>query len=127
MATITRTVSLKTNDGEQVFPVKQLDFYNLVCDLEGEGVDVMSITNGTLDRGKLFTTVRALLAVMIGVPSAEAGKLIGEHLSNEGTLDDIFSVFVEAMNDAGFGKRPTAPQDHKKPQTVSRGRKSTKK
>ena len=37
---------------------------------------------------------------------------------------DIFGVFTEAMQDAGFGNRPTAPQDHKKPQT---GRKTTKK
>ena len=126
MATITRTIALKLNDGEQVFPVKELSFYNLVCDLEGAGVDVMTLTSGSLDRGKLFTTVRALLAVMIGVPQEEAGKLIGEHLANEGSLDDIFSVFSQAMEDAGFGSRPT-PQDHKKPQTVSKGRKKTEK
>ena len=126
MATITRTIVLKTNDGEQVFPVKELDFYNLVCDLEGAGVDVMTLTNGGLDRGKLFTTVRALLAVMIGVPQAEAGRLIGEHLANEGSLEDVFGVFTQAMEDSGFGNRPT-PQDHKKPQTTTgRGRKTTK-
>lgn len=126
MATIRRTINIKTNEGEQVFPVKELDFYNLVCDLEGAGIDVMTLTNGSLDRTKLFTTVRALLAVMIDVPQAEAGKLIGEHLANDGSLDDIFSVFSQAMEDAGFGKRPT-PQDHKKPQTVSKGRKKTEK
>lgn len=126
MATITRTIVLKTNDGEQVYPVKELDFYNLVCDLEGAGIDVMTLTNGTLDRGKLFTTVRALLSVMIGVPQQEAGSLIGQHIANEGSLEDIFNVFTEAMNDSGFGKRPT-PQDHKKPQTVVKGRKKTEK
>ena len=126
MAQIRRTINIKTNEGEQVFPVKELDFYNLVCDLEGAGIDVMTLTNGGLDRTKLFTTVRALLAVMIDVPQAEAGKLIGEHLANDGSLDDIFGVFAQAMEDAGFGSRPT-PQDHKKPQTVSKGRKKTEK
>lgn len=120
MATITRTITLKLNDGEQVFPVKELDFYNLVCDLEGAGVDVMTITGGSLDRGKLFTTVRALLSVMISVPQEIAGTYIGQHLANGGSLEDVFGVFSQAMVDAGFGKTPT---DHKKPQTVSKGRK----
>ena len=125
MAVITRTIVLKTSEGEQVFPVKELDFYNLVCELEGAGIDVMTLTSGGLDRGKLFTTVRALLAVMIGVPQTEAGRLIGEHLSNEGSLEDVFGVFTQAMEDSGFGKRPT-PQDHKKA-TPSRGRKKAEK
>ena len=124
MATIARTIQLNTNDGEQLFPVKELDFYNLVCELEGVGIDVMSLTSGGLDRGKLFTTVRALLAVMIDVPQKEAGVLIGQHIANEGSLEDVFGVFTEAMQDAGFGK---TPQDHKKPQTANRGRKSNKK
>lgn len=127
MASITRTIKLNTDEGEQVFPVKQLDFYNLVCDLEGAGIDVMTLTNGTLDRTKLFSTVRALLSVMIGVPQEQAGTLIGQHIANDGSLEDVFSVFTEAMNDAGFGNRPT-PQDHKKPQTaVSKGRKKVEK
>lgn len=120
MATITRTIALKLNDGEQVFPVKELSFYNLVCDLEGAGLDMMTLTSGGIDRTKLFSTVRALLSVMIGVPQEEAGRLMGEHLANDGSLEDIFGVFTQAMEDAGFGK---APQDHKKPQTVNKGRK----
>lgn len=125
MATITRTIVLKTSEGEQVFPVRELNFYNLVCDLEGAGIDMMTLTNGGgLDRTKLFTTVRALLSVMIGVPQEDAGKLMGEHLANDGSLDDIFGVFTQAMQDAGFGSRPT-PQDHKKPQTVNKGRKKS--
>ena len=125
MATITRTIALKTNDGEQVFPCKEIDFYNLVCDLEAVGVDVMTLTDGGLDRTKLFTTVRALLSVLIGVPAPEAGKLIGQHLANEGSLEDIFSVFTEAMADAGFGNRPQ-PQDHKKPQRATKAKKAEK-
>lgn len=123
MASITRTVSIKTNEGEQLFPVVDLDFTNLVCDLEGQGVDVMSMMDGGIDRTKLMTITRALLAVMTGVEVREAGKMLTQHLGNGGSLDDIFSVFTEAMADAGFGKRPT-PQDHKKATT---GRKTTKK
>lgn len=123
MASITRTVSIKTNEGEQLFPVVDLDFTNLVCDLEGQGVDVMSMMDGGIDRTKLMTITRALLAVMTGVEVREAGKMLTQHLGNGGSLDDIFSVFTEAMADAGFGNRPQ-PQDHKKATT---GRKTTKK
>ncbi len=124
MATITRTISIQTSEGAQVYPVADLDFTNLVCDLEGQGVDVMSMMDGGLDRSKLMTMTRALLAVMTGLPVREAGKLLTQHLGNGGSLEDIFSVFTEAMQDAGFGNRPTQPQDHKKAQT---GRKTAKK
>lgn len=126
MATITRTISIQTSEGAQVYPVADLDFTNLVCDLEGQGVDVMSMMDGGLDRSKLMTMTRALLAVMTGLPTREAGKLLTQHLSNGGSLEDIFGVFTEAMADAGFGSRPQ-PQDHKKAQTVAKGRKTTKK
>lgn len=126
MASITRTISIQTNEGAQVYPVAELDFTNLVCDLEGQGVDVMSMMDGGLDRTKLMTITRALLAVMTGLPVKEAGKMLTQHLSNGGSLDDIFGVFTDSMTDAGFGSRPQ-PQDHKKPQTVAKGRKTTAK
>lgn len=124
MASITRTISIQTAEGAQVYPVADLDFTNLVCDLEGQGVDVMGMMDGGLDRSKLMTMTRALLAVMTGLPTKEAGKLLTQHLGNGGSLEDIFSVFTEAMSDAGFGNRPT-PQDHKK--TVAKGKRPTKK
>ena len=123
MAVVTRTLTLKTADGDQLYPIRDLDFTNLVCDLEAQGVDVMSMLDGGLDRTKLMTMTRAILAVMTGLPTKEAGKMLTQHLGNGGSLDDIFSVFTDAMADAGFGKRPQTPQDHKKPQT----RRTTKK
>ena len=127
MGTITRTIAIQTNEGSQAFPVTELDFTNLVCDLEAQGVDVMSMLDGGLDRTKLMTMTRAILAVMTGLPVREAGKMLTQHLGNGGSLDDIFNVFTEAMADAGFGSRPQ-PQDHKKPQTaVAKGRRTTKK
>lgn len=115
MATITRTIAIKTAEGDQVYPVADLDFTNLVCDLEGQGVDVMSMLDGGLDRSKLMTMTRALLAVMTGVPVKEAGRMLTQHLGHGGSLEDIFGVFSDAMADAGFGNSPQTPQDHKKP------------
>ena len=115
MASITRTISIQTSEGAQVYPVADLDFTNLVCDLEGQGVDVMSMLDGGLDRSKLMTMTRALLAVMTGVPVKEAGRMLTQHLGHGGSLEDIFGVFSDAMADAGFGNSPQTPQDHKKP------------
>lgn len=126
MSNITRTVAIKGKEGDQVFTVTELDFTNIVCDLEGQGIDIMSMMNGGIDRSKIMTITRALLAVLIDVPVKEAGKLLTMHMSNGGAIDDIFEVFSEAMTDAGFGNRPA--QDHKKPATtVAKGRKTTKK
>lgn len=124
MATITRTISIQTNEGAQVYPVAELDFTNLVCDLEGQGIDVMSMLEGGLSRAKLMTMTRGILAVMTGLPVTEAGKLLTQHLGNGGSLDDIFNVFSEAMANAGFGNRPQ-PQDHKT--ATTKGRKTTTK
>ena len=115
MATIARTIVIQTKDGGQTYPVNDLDFTNLVCDLEGQGIDVMSMLDGGLDRTKLMTMTRAILAVMTGLPVQDAGKLLTQHLGNGGSLDDIFGVFSDAMADAGFGNSPQTPQDHKKP------------
>lgn len=123
MANITRTISIQTSEGAKVYPVEELDFTNLVCDLEAQGVDIMSMLDGGLDRSKLMTMTRAILAVMTGLPVKEAGRMLTQHLGNGGSLDDIFGVFTEAMADAGFGNRPQTPQDHKKPQA----KKTTKK
>lgn len=123
MATITRTIVLKTDDGDQVFPIKELSFTNLVCDLEGTGIDVVGLTSGRLDSTKLFSTVRGLLSVMIGVDAKEAGVLMDAHFKNGGSIEEIFNTFTQAMEDADFGNRP---QDHKKPQ-ATRAKKTTKK
>lgn len=124
MATITRTLILKSDDEDLVFPIKDLDFTNILCDLESNGIDVMGLAEGNVDRTKVFTIMRALISVLANVPLTEAGKLMTSHLRNGGAIEDIFSVFAEAMNDADFGKRP---QDHKKPQTGNKGRKTTAK
>ena len=125
MAQITRTIAIQTEEGAQVYTVGDLDFTNLVCDLEAQGIDIMSMMDDGFDRSKLMTTTRALLSVMINVPIKEAGRMITQHLGNGGAITDIFGVFQEAMADAGFGNRPQ-PQDHKKP-TANKGRRTTKK
>lgn len=119
---MTRLIVIKTDDGDRTFPTKDLDFYNLVCELEASGVDVMGLTSGSLDGGKIFTTMRALLAVLINVSTTEAGKLIGQHIKNGGALDEIMEAFTEAMEDAGFGAQEQTVTTEA-PKKTAKGRK----
>lgn len=120
MANITKTLTLKLDGGDRIFPIKDLDFFNIVCELEDSGIDVMSLTSGSLERTKIFSTMRALTAVLVNVQKDEAGALISEHIRNGGTLDVIMEAFTEAMADAGFGE---TPEEEEKPK---RGRKTSK-
>ena len=121
---MTKLLVLKLDNGDKTFPTKDLDFFNLVCELEGAGVDVMSLTDGALERSKIFTTMRALLAVLINVPNVEAGSLLSQHIKNGGALDDIMEAFTGAMEDAGFGGTPEEPQEEAP--KAKRGRKASK-
>ena len=120
-------LTLKLDGGDRQFATKDLDFYNLVCELEGSGVNVMNLTAGSLEQDKVFSTVRAILAVLVNVQPTEAGKMLSQHLRNNGTLDDIMAAFTDAMSDAGFGAPQTAEEE---PETeapkAKRGRKISK-
>lgn len=127
---MTSLLVLKLDGGDRTYPTKDIDFFNLVCELEAANVDVMGLTDGNIERSKIFTTMRALLAVLINVQAEESGKLLSQHLRNGGTLDEIMNAFTGAMEDAGFGasqeseeETETAPKTAPK---AKRGRKTGK-
>lgn len=99
------------------FEVKELDFTNMVCDLEDRGVDVISLMNG--DTTKIFSASRAIVSVLTGNNNIqECGSLITEHIKSGGDFNDIMQSFMEAMEKAGFGA--TAEQEEtaeEEPQT----------
>lgn len=125
---MTHILTLKLDAGDRQFPTKDLDFYNLVCELEGAGIDVMSLTDGQLERTKIFSTMRALLAVLINVQQEVAGSYLSQHIKHGGQLDDIMSAFTDAMSDAGFGAAPET-EEEEEPQEApkTRGRKKASK
>lgn len=120
---MTKLLTLKLNDGDKTFPTKDLDFFNLVCELEASGIDVMGLTDGNLERTKIFSTMRALLATLINVPAETAGSYLSQHISHGGALDDVMEAFTGAMEDAGFGNAPAEEVEAPK---AKRGRKATK-
>lgn len=106
---------------------KELDFTNILCDLEDIGIDIMGMSdNGDI---KPFTLCRGIISVYTGEKDlTECGKILSAHLRNGGTFDDILNPFMEAMESAGFGgpaeKSTTTPQDHKEP-AKAKGKKET--
>ena len=95
---------LNTANGTKEYNVSDLDFTNMMCDLEDNGVDVMKMMNGGTEEMKMFGTMRAILAALIGEKDLRvAGKIISEHLANGGDMNVIFNEFTNAMSAAGFG------------------------
>ncbi len=99
-------MTIQTNKGPKEIKVKELDFTNMMCDLEDNGIDVIALLND--DRRmemKMFSTVRAIFGVLVGAKNLNvAGKMLSEHLMNKGTVEEIMDAFKEVMTAAGFGE-----------------------
>lgn len=97
---------LQTSKGPKEIKTKELDFTNVMCDLEDHGVDVMGLLDEeTREKMKVFSTMRAIMAAITGTKDLEtAGKMFSEHLKNGGSMDDIMNTFTEVMASAGFGE-----------------------
>ena len=121
---MTSLLVMKLDGGDRTYPTKDIDFFNLVCELEAAGIDVMGLTDGSIERTKIFSTMRALLAVLINVQQEEAGKILSQHIKNGGSLDDVMTAFTGAMEDAGFGGAPTAETEPEAPRKGRRPKKA---
>lgn len=99
-------MKLQTANGEKEIKVQELDFTNLMCDLEDHDVDVMGLLDDdTRESMKIFKTIRAIIAVLTGTKDlTEAGKILSEHLKYGGSMDEVMGAFTEAMKTAGFGE-----------------------
>lgn len=97
---------LQTANGTKEIKVADLDFTNLMCDLEDHDVDVMGLLDDESRANmKVFKTIRALTAVLTGTKDlTEAGRILSDHLKYGGSMDEIMGAFTEAMKNAGFGE-----------------------
>ena len=92
---------LQTANGPKEIKVADLDFTNLMCDLEDHDVDVMGLLDDdTRENMKIFKTIRDL---------TKAGKILSEHLKYGGSMDEVMEAFTEAMKTAGFGEEAEEP------------------
>ena len=96
---------LQTAKGPKEYKIKDLDFTNVMCDLEDRGIDVMNMMSDGFNNGKTFTTLRVITATLIGESDlTKTGQILSEHLKNGGDMDEILDAFTEVMENAGFGE-----------------------
>ena len=95
---------LKTATGVDTYNVDDLDFINIMCDLEAKDIDVMGMMSSDERGGKMFTFIRGIVAMLLKEDERTAGKKLSEHMKNGGTIDEIMEAFAGLMNDAGFGE-----------------------
>ncbi len=103
------------------YETKDLDFTNILCDLEDMDIDIMAMNTDSM---KPFSLCRGIVSVYTGEKDLrKCGKLLSDHLKNGGTLNEIIDPFTEAMEEAGFGN----PAEEEKTLPSPQGRKSAKK
>ena len=95
---------LKTADGVVEYNVEDLDFINIMCDLEEKDIDVMNMMSTNENGGKMFTFIRGIVAMLVNTDEKTAGKLLSEHMRHGGSLNDVMEAFAGLMNAAGFGE-----------------------
>lgn len=105
-----KNLTLKKDDGkEEKIDLKDLDFINVLCDLEDEGVNVYEMTQGD---SYSIKDIRTIFAAIIGEKDQKkAGSIMSEHMRNGGDIGDIFNVFMGMMTTEGFGNDPTPNQE----------------
>ena len=113
------------------YRIPEVDF-DAVCELEEKGVDLLAADS---KHPKLATTLRGIVAWIMGVSEREASAEIMAHINGGGNIIEIINGVTVAMQDSGFfGQRRTAnvsqmPQDHqrKKRKTNNRSRNESEK
>lgn len=78
------------------FSIKKIDF-NAMCELEDLGFDTVKAGS------KSMSTLRALVAWVMGVDSEQAGVELTNHFQNGGKVDDLMPL-MEALQDSDFFK-----------------------
>ena len=89
-----------TIDGTE-YSMKNFDFGNLMCDLEGRGVNIIGLMQG--GKNYILSFCRGLISIITGLSVKDSGKLLAKHLANGGELTEMTAIIGELMAEAGFG------------------------
>jgi hypothetical protein len=91
-------------NGKDYDDIKEVDFTNVLCDLEDRGINVMSMANtGNI---KFFSLARAIISIYTGEKDLnKCGKILSQHAQNGGSIEEIVKPFTEAMYASGFGNK----------------------
>ena len=80
---------------EKLYKAKDID-YNMICDFELAGISMEQI------KEKPMSALRLYIAFCMNTSVEIAGNEIKAHLQGDGTLEDVFTLFKEAMEESTF-------------------------
>lgn len=101
------------------YKAKEFDF-NLMCDLEDMGISIADVEK------KPTVALRAYFALCTGKGKDFAGKEIGEHIVNGGSLEDVANVMTEAMENSDFFRSLNETAEAENAKSKSKTKQSTK-
>ena len=122
---MSRTLTIRTSNGNIDYVVPELDFTNVACDLEDFGVDILSDSA----ESQPMSLCRAMIAIVTGEKNkVKAGMMLTDHMRNGGKIEEIMDIFKEAMQISGFGKAnvETAATEEPKEEMPEKKEKSSK-
>ena len=106
----TNVLMLKGDDGAEVeYKLKDLEFINVMCDLEDKGIPIYAMAqSGALDGAHAMGMIRTIFAVIIDEPDEKkAGAILSKHIRNGGSVDVVMDTFSALMGGGGFGNSPS--------------------
>ena len=92
-----------------VIKARDIDF-NMICDFEAEGVSMDQIQN------KPLSVMRLYIAFCADTTPEKVGEMIGMHLAKGGSIEEVFKIFSDAVNDSTFFQSITKKAEETAPE-----------
>ena len=96
---------------ERLYKAKDID-YNMICDFEDAGISLEHIQE------KPMSALRLYIAFCMNKDLASAGVEIAAHLTHGGTLEEVFTIFSEAMKDSSFFQAVSKDKEEEIPENT---------
>lgn len=108
------SITLKGDNGADVeYKLQDLDFINVMCDLEDKGIPIYAMAqSGALDGAHAMGMIRTIFSVLIDEPDEKkAGAILSKHIRNGGSVDVVMDTFGAMMGNGGFGNSPESNEE----------------
>lgn len=108
------SITLKGDNGADVeYKLQDLDFINVMCDLEDKGIPIYAMAqNGALDGAHAMGMIRTIFSVLINEPDEKkAGAILSRHIRNGGSVDVVMDTFGTMMGNGGFGNNTESNEE----------------
>lgn len=83
--------------------------FDAICELEERGVNLLAMDK---NKPQLATTIRGIVAWIMGIDTQTASREIEAHIANGGDIIDVVTRVSEAVKKSGFFSH-NRPQDHR--------------